>query len=172
MPTVLYVDDETSLRHAAQVWLGHHGVDVVTARSVDGALRILARQPVDGAFVELWLADGSGFELYAHLEERYRELARRVVCVTGDIVPSEATSAHLRMIGRPVLFKPFDLRELDHWVRHWRDDRAGASAPEPHASGPADVRPDARAEARADAAGPDAPGPDHAGARIVPEART
>ncbi len=151
MPTVLYVDDETPLRRAAQVWLGHHGVDVIAARSVEGALRALEHDPVDGAFIDLWLADGSGFELYAHIEERSRELARRVAFITGDIVPSEATSAQLRMIGRPVLFKPFDLSELDRYVRLWCGDRAAPEAP-------ARLRAPDPAHAADPAPAPDAPG--------------
>jgi two-component system NtrC family sensor kinase len=157
MPAILYVDDETPLRRAVQAWLGHHGVEVFTARSVEGALRCLERQRVDGVFVDLWLADGSGFELYAYLEEHDKALARKVVFITGDIVPSETTTAQLDMIGCPVLFKPFDLSELDRYVRLWRDASPGATAPtraesrgEPNADAPAEPRLDARADAHPD----------------------
>jgi DNA-binding NtrC family response regulator len=120
MTAILYVDDETPLRRAVTAWLGHHGVRVVEARSVETAIAALAAGPVDGAFVDLWLVDGSGFEVYAHIEEHYPALAQNVVFITGDIVPAETTAAQLAMFGRPVLFKPFDLAELDRYVRQWR----------------------------------------------------
>jgi DNA-binding NtrC family response regulator len=128
MPSILYVDDETPLRRAVSAWLGHRGVHAVTARSVEHAIEVLAAEPVDGAFIDLWLVDGSGFELYAHIGERYPALAPNVVFITGDIVPAETTAAQLAMFGRPVLFKPFDLSELDRYVNLWR------GTPEPPAS--------------------------------------
>jgi len=134
MPSILYVDDETPLRRAVQAWLGHRGVSVVTARSVEDAIAVLAAEPVDGAFVDLWLVDGSGFELYAHIGEHYPALAPNVAFITGDIVPAETTATQLAMFGRPVLFKPFDLSELDRYVRRWRgesdvDAAGGGSTP-------------------------------------------
>ena len=125
--TVLYVDDEPALRRAVGAWLGHHGVHVVTARSVETAIATLATEHVDGVFVDLWLADGSGFELYEHIGEHYPALAPNVVFITGDIVPAETTSSQLAMFKRPVLFKPFDLSELDRYVKLWQG--AGAESP-------------------------------------------
>jgi DNA-binding NtrC family response regulator len=134
MPSILYVDDETPLRRAVQAWLGHRGVHVVPARSVESAIDALAAERVDGAFIDLWLVDGSGFELYAHIGEHYPALAPNVVFITGDIVPAETTTAQLAMFGRPVLFKPFDLSELDRFVALWRGgpDAGAAPATTPH----------------------------------------
>jgi DNA-binding response OmpR family regulator len=133
MPTVLYVDDEPLLGRAVRAWLGRRGTDVHTARSIEGAKASLAEYAFDGVFIDLWLSDGSGFELYDWLAEYHPGAAEHVAFVTGDILRTPGTQRQLSMLGCPVLTKPFDLTELDHHVSAWtgpadraprhRDDR-------------------------------------------------
>src|ERR687886_520714 len=85
MPAILFVDDEAALRRAAQRWLERTGVTVHTASSILGAKQSLARNPVDGAFLDVWLGDGSGFELYAWIQAHYPRLVNRVAFMTGDV---------------------------------------------------------------------------------------
>jgi two-component system response regulator PilR (NtrC family) len=119
MATVLYVDDETALRRAVQAWLERRGDEVLAARSLGTARELLAARDVDGIFIDLWLPDGSGFELIDWIAERDPGLVDHVVFVTGDVVPTADTAHHLAMLGRPVLTKPFDLEEVERWVREW-----------------------------------------------------
>jgi len=131
MATVLYVDDESALRRAVHAWLERVGDEVRSARTLGEAREHLAAGAVDGVFIDLWLPDGSGFELMDWIAEHDPALAERVVFVTGDLVPSEATARQLAMLGRPVLVKPFDLEELERSVRSWRQPQQQP----PHAPG-------------------------------------
>ena len=119
MATVLYVDDETALRRAVQAWLERRGDAVVAARTICEARDRLAGRDFDGLFIDLWLPDGTGFELIDWIAERDPDLAERVVFVTGDVVPAADTARQLAMLGRPVLAKPFDLLEVERVVRGW-----------------------------------------------------
>ena len=135
MTTVLYVDDEPPLRRAVHAWLKRHGTVVHVARGIEAAKECLARHDdVDGVFIDLWLSDGSGFELFDWLAEHNPALARNVTFVTGDIVRTPATQSQLRMLERPLLTKPFDLTELDHFVELWGSGDAPAD-PRPPAGG-------------------------------------
>ena len=130
MATVLYVDDETTLRRAVQAWFDRLGDEVRLARTLGEAREHLASGGVDGVFIDLWLPDGSGFELMDWIAEHQPALADRIVFVTGDLVPSDATARQLAMLGRPVLMKPFDLEELERSVQRWRQQ------PSPSPRGP------------------------------------
>ena len=143
MTTVLYVDDEPPLRRAVHAWLKRHGTMVHVARGIEAAKECLAKHDdVDGVFIDLWLSDGSGFELFDWLAEHNPALARNVTFVTGDIVRTPATQRQLRMLERPLLTKPFDLTELDHYVELWGSGDAPISPRPPDddtAPSPADA---------------------------------
>lgn|SRR5690349_5195584 len=119
MATVLYVDDEEAIRRAVVTWLTRRGHTVFAAPSVAAARDLLAAQAIDGAFIDLWLGDESGLELQAWIDENRPELSTRIVFVTGDIAADESPGRSANTLGRPVLGKPFDLRQLDEWVRRW-----------------------------------------------------
>ena len=135
MAAVLYVDDEPTIRRAVQLWLARYGITVHTAAGVADAQRAVEEQALDGVFVDVWLEDGSGFQLLDWLRREHPALARRVVFVTGDIAGGAAVGRRLLATGCRTLTKPFDLEELksvaEAWVRG-RDD--GGEARRPHAS--------------------------------------
>lgn len=123
MARVLYVDDDDALRDVVRTWLERSGHVVHTAESVAVAKQRLASNEFDGAFLDVWLGDGTGFELHGWLESHLPALARRVVFVTGNIVEGvDDAGRRLRALGRPVLAKPFGLRELDPHVARWIAD--------------------------------------------------
>lgn len=119
MPTVLCVDDEVSLRRAMQNWLGRRGLEVHAARSVASARRCMTRYTFDGAFIDIWLAGETGLDLYDWMLVQHPRVAANVVFLTGDILRRPDLSARLERTGRPVLYKPFDLRELERHVALW-----------------------------------------------------
>lgn len=123
MATVLYVDDEEAIRRAVVTWLTRRGHTVFAAPSVAAARDLLVAQAIDGAFIDLWLGEESGLELQAWIDEHRPELSSRIVFVTGDIAAEGSPGQGANTLGQPVLGKPFDLRQLEEWVRRW------ASAP-------------------------------------------
>jgi DNA-binding NtrC family response regulator len=123
MATVLYVDDDEALRDVVRTWLERSGHVVHTADGVASAKACVAAHEFDGAFVDVWLDDGTGFELHGWLESQAPALARRVVFVTGNIVEgADEAGRRLRALGQPVLAKPFGLRQLDPFVAAWVGD--------------------------------------------------
>jgi DNA-binding NtrC family response regulator len=124
--TILFVDDESAIRRAAITWLQRRGFEVHGARSLLSARRCLRKYAFDGAFVDLWLGDGSGFELYSYLQEHYPHVARNTVFVSGDLMTSSDTGRELQALGQPLLSKPFDLADLERHVRAWKPAARGA----------------------------------------------
>ena len=118
MATVLYVDDEDAIRRAVVAWLTRRGHTVHAAATVSDARHLLESQTIDGAFVDLWLGDESGLELQDWIDEHQPDLSAKIVFVTGDIAAAVANES-LSALGRPVLAKPFDLRDLDAFVAGW-----------------------------------------------------
>lgn len=121
MSTVLYVDDEIPLRRAVTAWLKRRGTIVHSAMSIEQAKRCFDDDRViDGAFIDLWLTDGSGFELFDWLADHHPAVAVNVAFVTGDILSTPKLQKQFAMLDRPVLAKPFDLTELDRYVDLWQ----------------------------------------------------
>ena len=125
MATVLYVDDDDALRNVVRTWLERSGHEVHTAASVARAKRCVEMHDFDGAFIDVWLDDGTGFELHGWLESHVPRLARQVVFVTGDVVAGAPESGRLSALGQPVLTKPFALAELDPHVARWSAAASG-----------------------------------------------
>ncbi|HEY7234926.1 MAG TPA: response regulator [Gemmatimonadaceae bacterium] len=119
MATVLYVDDEPAIRRAVVQWLSRRGHMVYAVGSLADAREVLVAQPVDGVFVDLWLGKESGCELQSWIEQHRPELSANVVYVTGDITACEASESPFGTLARPVLSKPFELRQLDDVVDRW-----------------------------------------------------
>ena len=119
MATILFVDDEESLRRATRAALGRRGHTVHTAHSVAEAIRCLGLYQVDGIFVDVWLGTDSGFDLVSWLENHRPNLATRVVFVTGDVSLGAAYDRKVRALGLPVLGKPFTIDELDTYASAW-----------------------------------------------------
>ena len=119
MASILYVDDEPTIRRAVHYWLDRRGHNVHSARSVSGAKRCMTLHRFDGIFIDVWLGDGSGLDLHDWVREHDPKLAQEAVFVTGDLLMRPETRDRLLATGLPVLQKPFDLMELDVFVHRW-----------------------------------------------------
>ncbi|HEV8499446.1 MAG TPA: response regulator [Gemmatimonadaceae bacterium] len=119
MAAVLYVDDEEAIRRALQSWLTRRGHVVYTAATSDEAREILTSHEVDGAFIDIWLGDESGFDLFEWIDMHKPRVAEHVVFVTGDIIREGEVEKSLIALERPVLAKPFELGELERIVASW-----------------------------------------------------
>lgn len=128
MATVLFVDDEESLRRAVRAALTRRGHSVRTAAGVPRAIRCLQMYQFDGMFVDVWLGGQSGFDLLSWIENHQPTLAARVVFVTGDIALGERQHRHAHALGLPVIAKPFEIDELEVHIARWgRSGRGGAA---------------------------------------------
>lgn len=112
MSVLLFVDDDAAICRAVADWLAPSGVEVVTAGSVDGAKRCCRSHACDAAIVDLFLSDGTGFELFAWMEGEQPTLASHTAFVTGDCVPP-VDGKEPSAIGRPVMMKPFTLPDIE-----------------------------------------------------------
>jgi DNA-binding NtrC family response regulator len=119
LATVLYVDDEDAIRRALRSWLMRRGHTVFTAGTSDEARAVLAANPIDGVFIDIWLGAESGFDLFEMIDMNWPQVAANAVFVTGDIIRDPNVERSLMALERPVLTKPFELIELDRIVRSW-----------------------------------------------------
>lgn len=119
MTTVLFVDDEQSLRRAARRWLERTGVRVLAAENVRMAKECFQAHSIDGAFIDVWLKDGTGVQLVAWMMENYPATGRNVVLLSGDIEQVPLADGSSRTADLPVLTKPFELAALDRYVARW-----------------------------------------------------
>lgn len=115
------------IRRAVSIWLTRKGHDVMVAEDAQAGRQRLAEHDPDAIFIDLHLGQESGLELHAWIEDARPALAERVVFVTGEIFPSESTASALRMLGRRVLTKPFELRDLDRIAGEVHSQQAGAA---------------------------------------------
>ena len=107
------------MRRVVQHALQLHGIEVHTAGSLADARAACEQLVFDGAMIDVWLDDGTGFELYAWLQEHYPRVARNTLFVTGDIAANADFGRRVRALGRPVFVKPFDFDELEDTIRAW-----------------------------------------------------
>jgi DNA-binding response OmpR family regulator len=96
------------------------GHTVFTAGSGDEARAILQANSVDGVFIDIWLGDESGFDLFEWIDMHAPHVAENAVFVTGDIIRDPEVEQALRALERPVLTKPFELSELERMVSSWK----------------------------------------------------
>jgi len=110
-PRVLVVDDdamvgrslERTLRDHAQVELATSGAEVLE--------RLARGASYDVVFCDLMMPQMTGMDLYEEMTRRYPEHAERVVFLTGGAFTPRAEE-FLAKTARPVIFKPFDPRQM------------------------------------------------------------
>ena len=119
MATVLYVDDEAGIRRLVRRWFERRGVTIITAESAAEARRLFTEHDVSGAFIDVWLGQETGFALYAWIAQHRPHLKERVVFITGDIDAGITNGTQVQALGRAVIAKPFELHDLERYVRQW-----------------------------------------------------
>lgn len=106
MPTVLVLDDEPFVRHAARRFLKGSGYACVESETVDGAIELLRTTKVVAAMLDMRLPDGrTGLDVLKDLRQvpEFREIP--VLIVTGSIL-TEAEKAAIAKLRGFVFFKP------------------------------------------------------------------
>ena len=112
---MLLVDDEPNIREFLFRSLELKGFTVDLAGDGEEALRRLQGRVYDCILLDLKMPGMSGQHLYQAIEARDRELAGRVIFITGDTVNSD-TRDFIAAAGNIALSKPIDLEELTRRV--------------------------------------------------------
>ena len=105
---ILVVDDEMSIIDILYQVLKADGHRVDTALNGSVALRKIRNEEYDLIISDLKMPGMSGQELYEKVRVLNRELSRRIVFSTGDVVSSE-TNKFLEATGNEYIQKPFEL---------------------------------------------------------------
>jgi PAS domain S-box-containing protein len=110
--TVLFVDDEASLRHGFEAFGKLRGFGVVSAADGRVALDTLRTANVDAVVTDLRMPGVDGVALYQSLLSDYPALAARTLFITGDLISMEARLSD----DRPMLTKPFSFERLEEML--------------------------------------------------------
>lgn len=108
---ILLVDDEADIRRSISRFLLRTGWAVDVADSGTEALRLVDEHQFDVVLCDLRMPGMSGHEFFRQLQAARSPAVERLIFMTGDVLSPEA-SRFLQEAGRPVLSKPFALRDL------------------------------------------------------------
>ncbi|HMV32426.1 MAG TPA: response regulator, partial [Gemmatimonadales bacterium] len=108
---ILLVDDEPDIRRSISKFLTRTGWQVDLADSGEEGLRLLEEGEYEVVLCDLRMPGMSGHEFYRHLQAHEAPAVQRLIFMTGDVLSPEA-SRFLAEAQRPVLSKPFALRDL------------------------------------------------------------
>jgi DNA-binding NtrC family response regulator len=151
-PRVLVVDDERLLHGVMERLLNRHGIAVTSCLSPLRAVELLAEEPFDLVITDFRMPEMDGFELLAHIRERYPDLG--VVIITGHANVQHAVRA-MAHGAVDYLPKPFSTDVLLERVQGYLARRAErAAAPEAPAAPAAPARPAKGRRSSAPATGP------------------
>jgi DNA-binding NtrC family response regulator len=104
MTRVLVVDDEPALRRTLARMLIERGMEVVTAPSGADALRMVERERVHVAIVDLMMPNMSGLDLLERLRQKHSDIEVIMMTAFGDI---ETAVKSVRAGAYHFLAKPF-----------------------------------------------------------------
>ena len=107
LPTILLVDDETTVREVVAQMLSDSGFQVMTASSGTDALRIIYQRSIDLLFTDIIMPGIDGVELAKRARQVRPEL--KVLFATGYAQKAFERDAIRR--GR-VIYKPFRREQL------------------------------------------------------------
>jgi len=113
---VLAVDDDDMVFIMIARFLRQLGCEVSTCSSAAEALECLEERSCDVVLLDVRMPDMNGVELFLVIQKRWPDLAQRTGFVTGN-VPSNEVEALLEQTDLPVLLKPFDLDQIEAFVR-------------------------------------------------------
>ena len=108
---ILVVDDEENIQSLLRGVLSQDGHSVDSAGNGLEALERLSTARYDLVITDIKMPEMSGQEFYRRVREKDRELARRMVFITGDTI-NTATRQFLQRVHNPCVAKPFKLREV------------------------------------------------------------
>lgn len=112
---ILVIDDDPQIRRFLERVLEQEH-QVVTAQDGKAALAQLSEQSFDAVIADVNMPVMNGRELYQQLVQQKHPLRDRFVFISGWIVSKE-DQKFIESIGKPILYKPFDIEALKTAVR-------------------------------------------------------
>jgi two-component system sensor histidine kinase/response regulator len=106
---VLIVDDEEYIRLSLSELLIHIGFEVATTANGEDALRKLAENRFDIAFMDIKIPGMNGVELLGRVREKYPDVS--VIMMTGYATVENAVEA-VKLGAYDFLKKPYDIEEI------------------------------------------------------------
>lgn len=113
---VLIVDDEEAVRRTFVRALTQAGYTCHEAATVDAALELLGREPMDAIVCDFAMPGMDGTTFHQRLRDSEPGAAGRLIFVTGW-GEDRKTRDLLAFTGRPVLSKPVEIQDLIAAVR-------------------------------------------------------
>jgi len=113
---VLIVEDDAAQQRALIRLFGQDGITAAVASNGIQAFEALKDTDYAAIVCDLRMPDQSGFTFFEQLEERFPNMASRVVFVTAFADDPDAQD-FLENTGQPVLGKPYDVHALIATVR-------------------------------------------------------
>ncbi|MDP2730969.1 MAG: response regulator [Dehalococcoidales bacterium] len=113
---ILIIEDEPIVSSACQRVLCDRGFEVDIAGDGKSAQELIKKQEYQLLLLDIGIPIMNGIELYDWLQEKYPQLAKRVIFMTGNIMDSD-TMSFMERSGQPYLPKPFSPDELVETVK-------------------------------------------------------
>lgn len=114
--SILVVDDEAMLRKLLEKMLAKHGYAVQTAGSGAEAIRVGQEKEFDVILMDYRLGDMSGLDAFREI--RKKQIACRVVFLTGDPNINEIRAAVHSEGAQGFITKPFEVEEINNVIQH------------------------------------------------------
>ncbi|MEW5795952.1 MAG: response regulator [Candidatus Zixiibacteriota bacterium] len=119
-PNVLVVDDDSAIRELVSDFLVLERYRPLQAESVDQALAVLEKGPVDVVITDIMMPGKTGLDLLVHVKQTYPDIP--VIMITGHV--GQYTPDKVIAMGADGYFaKPFHNLELVYTLRKVRRDR-------------------------------------------------
>ena len=109
--SILMVDDNIRFGRTLSFILKRKGYSVTIATSSKEAITLVKEMTYSAILLDMKMPHMDGQQLFQHLEEKYPQLAKKVIFITGDIM-REKSRDFLAASGQPSLFKPFNPDQL------------------------------------------------------------
>lgn len=125
---ILIIDDEQLLLDLLTHLLSKIGYEADQALDSREAAGKLKDQKYDAIFLDMKMPLMDGKELYFKIQERFPDMAKRVVFITGDIANPETVS-FLEETGNLFIQKPFTIKEVKNLLDGFFMNPNASSAP-------------------------------------------
>ena len=123
LPTALIVDDEAGIREVFTEILTRKGYRVVEARDAEEALKKISAEPIDLAFIDIWMPPGiDGIELLKQVKEEGK-LTFAAAIVSGHTEVSSTVEA-MKCGAIDVISKPVERKRIEALIDKVKQEKS------------------------------------------------